>query len=583
MAKKNSKFESQFSIYKVDYSNSIKYLKEEYDINVSDYSELQIQMLKSIENVINGKHNSDISNIDDNGFKGFVFKTHHYPSWNSIIKNMLDEDFEVSNVHVSYILSYLNYNHLYLLTGGLGSNYISEYTEKNYGLYLLPKIIKEDSPVIKTVVENNLSGNKLSVKHSNRNMTTINTENEMSLIFRELSLAISSEMSKTLGIEIDENSKKIINISTKDSFVIRKSITIDNLKKILDGLSEIEKREDSFSLGYFVNIKKNGYSSKDISDLMINDFMDYKIDNFVLIGDDFLEYYMNGTRYMIKDTEGNILYESDQPFTFKEVFDFFFSENISKSSVEKFLKYNITVDSDKETILYPIKIKESIQGYVSDSNNIPFFLFNGSWFMFDKKYEENLELEFKKNYKKLIEVNTVLGKLLENINNYKSEDEYNISFKFSPDIIVAHKVLCNNIELADLIYMDENNNVYLIHNKGHYNGSGARDVMNQVLTSAEFINKYIMQSNRQQILEEYYAKISHKYPNNLKLKALGKEKFVKLFSDAVQVYYVVGFIDGLKEDIKSNYAKYMTLDTSSRLKEKGYELLLYDINKKSNK
>ena len=153
MAKKNNKFESQFSIYKVDYSNSIKYLKEEYDINVSDYSELQIQMLKSIENVINGKHNSDISNIDDNGFKGFVFKTHHYPSWNSIIKNMLDEDFEVSNVHVSYILSYLNYNHLYLLTGGLGSNYISEYTEKNYGLYLLPKIIKEDSPVINILIE----------------------------------------------------------------------------------------------------------------------------------------------------------------------------------------------------------------------------------------------------------------------------------------------------------------------------------------------------------------------------------------------------------------------------------------------
>ena len=42
---------------------------------------------------------------------------------------------------------------------------------------------------------------------------------------------------------------------------------------------------------------------------MINDFINYKIDNFVLIGDDFLEYHMNGTRYMIKDYEDNILYE----------------------------------------------------------------------------------------------------------------------------------------------------------------------------------------------------------------------------------------------------------------------------------
>ena len=97
-----------------------------------------------------------------------------------------------------------------------------------------------------------------------------------------------------------------------------------------------EKREDSFSLGYFVDIKKNGYSSKDINDIMINDFINYKINNFVLIGDDFFEYYMNGTRYMIKDSENNILYESEQPFTFKEIFDYFFTKSISKSSVEKF-------------------------------------------------------------------------------------------------------------------------------------------------------------------------------------------------------------------------------------------------------
>ena len=581
MAKKKNKFESQFSIYKVDYSNSVKYLKEEYDINVNNYSDLQNHILNNIKNVMNGKYNSDISNIDYIGFKGLVFKTHHYPSWNSIIKNMLDKDFDVSNTHISYILSYLTNNSIYLLTGGLGSNYISEYTEKNYGLYLLPKIIKEDSPVIKTVVENNLSGNKLSVKHSNRNVTTINTENEMSLIFRELTLALNSEMSKLLGIEIEDNNKKIINVSAKDSLVIRKSVTIDNLKKIIDGLSEIEKRKDSFSLGYFVDIKKNGYFSKDINNIMINDFINYKIDNFVLIGDDFLEYYMNGTRYMIKDSEDNILYESEQPFTFKEVFDYFFSKSISRSSVEKFLKYNITVDSDKERILYPIKVKDSIQGYVSDSNNVPFFLFNGSWLMFDKKYEDNLESEFKKNYKELKKININFGKLLENINNYESEDAYNVGFKDSSEIIVAHKVLCNNIELADLIYVDENNNLYLVHNKGRYNGSGARDVMNQVLTSSEFINKYIMQSNRQQILEEYYDKISNQYPDNIKLKELGKEKFIKLFFESTQVYYVVGFMEGLKEDIKSNYAKYMTLDTSSRLKEKGYELLLYDISKKN--
>ena len=551
MIKKNNKFESQFSIYKVDYSRSVKYLKDEYNINVNNLTELQIYMMKNIESEIKGKQNSAVCNLNNDGFKGIVFKTYHYPSWSNTIKKMLDKDFDVSNIHISYILSYLNNGSIYILTGGLGSNYVTEYTEKNYGLYLLPKIIKEDSPVIKTVVENNLSGNKLSVKHSNRNMTTINIENDMSLIFRELTLAINAEISKLLGIEIGKNDKKIINISAKDSFVIRKSISIDNLKKILDGLSEIEKREDNFSLGYFIDVKKNGYYPKDITDIMINDFVNYKIENFVLIGDDFLEYYMSGTRYMIKDSENNILYKSEQPLTFKEVFNYFFSENISKTSVERFLKYYITVDSDKETILPPIKIRESLQGYVSNSNNIPFFLFNGSWLMFNKKYEDNLEIEFKKSYRELNEVNENLKELLKNINNCKSEDEYNLSFKNSSNIIVAHKVLCNNIELADLIYIDEKNDLYLIHNKEYYNGSGARDVMNQVLTSSEFINKYMMQSNRQQILEEYYEKIYTKYPNNIKLRELGKDKFTKLFSDANQIYYVVGLYDiGYKQSFE---------------------------------
>ena len=48
MIKKNNKFESQFSIYKVDYSRSVKYLKDEYNINVNNLTELQIYMMKNI-------------------------------------------------------------------------------------------------------------------------------------------------------------------------------------------------------------------------------------------------------------------------------------------------------------------------------------------------------------------------------------------------------------------------------------------------------------------------------------------------------------------------------------------------------
>lgn len=573
------KYETQFSVYKVDYARSIKFFKDELDISIDSYDELENKILDYIVDNINERNNSEITVINDISFKGIVFKTYHYPSWKGTIRTLISEDFDISNTHISYILTYKKDSNIFLLTGGLGSNYINDFTQKNYGLYLLPKIIKEDSPVIKTVLENNLSGNKLSTKHSNRNVTTINTENEMSLIFRELSLEFNKDFINELGIETgDENNKKVINVLAKDSFVIRKSISLEDLKTVLNNLISIEEKEDKFSLGYFVNAKKNGYSTKDINNLMINYFIEGKTDNFILVGDDYLEYYMNGNHYLITDSEGNIIYESNEPIEFKELFKHCFSETISKSSIEKFLKYNITVYNDSDIILYPVKIKSCLQGYVEDSNKTPFFLFNDNWLMFDSKYEDNLDKDFSKIYLNLTDINNELSAILKNDDSSMNEDTYNKKFADSDEIIVAHTVLNNNIELADLIYYDEYNNLYLIHNKNKFNGNGARDVMNQVLTSAQFISNYTLEENRKIIFEEYYNKILEKYPNNKKIKQITSDEFVDLFCNAPHIYYVVGFIEEFSKNIKSNYAKYMTLDTNKKLLNKGYQLLLFNIN-----
>ena len=573
------KFETQFSIYKVDYNQSIKFFKEGVKKDIDSYDILEKEIIKYILETIEKKNNSETKIIEDDDFKGIVFKTFHYPSWKSIINSFIDESFEIYNAHVSYILTYKKNDNIFILTGGLGSNYINDFTQKNYGLHLLPKIIKEDSPVIKTVLENNLSGNKLSTKHSNRNVTTVNTENDMSSIFRELSLEFKNDLINELGIYTsEETNKRIINILAKDSFVIRKSITIEDLKQVLNKLLEIEQKEDSFSLGYFVDVKKNGYSTKEISAMMINYFLEKKIDNFVLVGNEHLEYYLGGNHYVITDQNDKIVYESINPIDFKELFNNCFSDNISKAAIERFLKYNISVYNDNDIILYPIKIKSCLQGYVEDENKTPFFLFNDNWFMFESKYEDNLDKEFKKNYSNLEQFNPKLSKILKNSDSTMSEDIYNKKYADSSDIIVAHTVLSNNIELADLIYYDEDDNLYLIHNKEIFNGNGSRDVMNQVLTSAGFISHYALEEKRKEIYEEYYNKIVNKYPKNEKIKQISSEKFVDLFCNATNIFYVVGFVEKFSEDIKSNYAKYMTIDTNKKLLERGYKLLLFNIN-----
>ncbi len=572
MAKK--KYETQFSIYKVDYERAVKYFDAEYDLKITSYTELENQILKTIKEEVLQKKKNEIVSFSNNGFNGLVFKTYHYPSWYGMIDNMLEENIDLSNAHISYVLSYLKDDNIFLLTGGLGSNYISEYTQRNYGLYLLPKIMKENSAAIKSVLENRMSGNKLSSKHSNRNVTTISTENDMSSIFRELSLEFDKEMIELLGIEIEENKKvKNLNLVAKDSFVIRKSITIEELIIVLSKLISIEKNEDNFSLGYFVDAKKYGYSYKDINEKFIQYLMSANIDNFILVGDDYSEYCVGGNSYVIEDNEKNVIFQSDVPITMKDLYEKCLTTPITKTSIERLLKYNLVVYNDKETILYPTKIKQCMQGYIEDENRQPFFLFNDKWLMFDNNFIDNLDSEFKKTYAQMIKIDDKLRDILLNNNTSLTEDAYNKTFKESDDIIVAHTVLSNNIELADFIYYDDDN-LYLIHNKLKFQGNGARDVLNQILTSAEFINHYMME--KKTFIEKYYDDILEKYPNN-KIKDISKDEFITLF-DKTNVYYVAGFMHDLSDSTESNYAKYITIDTSKKLNEKGYQLLLFNIN-----
>ena len=571
MARK--KIETQFSIYKVDYERAVKYFKDEKNQKIDSYDDLEKSIFDNISKEILSRKKNTISYVDNVGFKGVVFKTYHYPSWHGMIDNMMTEKIDLSNSHISYILSYLKENNMFLLTGGLGSNYISEFTQKNYGLYLLPKIMKETSPVVKSILENRMSGNRLSSKHSNRNVTTINTENDMSSIFRELSLEIDKEIIELLGFEFDESKKiKKLNLIAKDSFVVRKSINIDDLVKLLNTLITIEKMTDNFSLGYFVDVKKYGYSSTKLYKILLKYLVENKLENFLLVGDDYSEYCIEGNRYVVEDQNRNIIYQDEKPITLKDIFENCSPNPITKASVEKILNSTLVVYNDIDIILYPTKIKKCIQGHIEDENKHPFFLFNGSWLMFDNNYIDRLDKEFKKSYEQMVNIDDKLKTILKS-NKATTEDKYNKTFENSDDIILAHTVLSNNIELADLIYYDDDN-LYLIHNKIKFNGNGVRDVLNQILTSAEFVRHYLMEKN--DILEKYYDDIVKKYPNN-KIKSLSKAKFVSLFNKR-STYYVAGFIESLSDENDSNYAKYIILDISKKLIEKGYQLLLFDIN-----
>ena len=579
------KYDTQFSVYKLDYERTELYFLKEKKIEIDSIDDVEELIFDDIkEKLIERKERLSPAIGEKHGFKGIFFKTHHRPVWKGIASQFIGsqndtQDF-ISNSHISYVLTYKKDNSLYLLTGGLGSNYISDFIQRNYGLYLLPKLINDDLPAVKAVLENRIIGNRLSDRRANRNSTSINVENELSTIFRELSLEFGSTIISELNI-IDEGEKvpKILNVIAKDSLVVRKSLTLDKLACMIEKLVEIEKRRDKFSIGYLVSAKKYGYSSSELKDLMIEYFKSGQYENFVLVGNDIGEYYLGASKYLITDGSGNVIMEETKPISLCDIYSNFFGESISRSKVEEFLKLEVSTYDDTVPRLPATKLKDCIQGYVEDENHDLFYLFNSEWLVFDPKYSDALNDDFKKRFSNLVEIPASVKKILEN-SDKNTENDYNMMYKESSKLILAHTVSMNNVELADFIYFDESTEtLYLVHNKGEFDGAGARDVMNQIITSAEFINNYRADTiNGNKFFEKYFNKIKKKYPQNQCLNNLDFDEFLSMFKK--KIVYVAGFLYKLSDNSTSSYAKFLTIDVNKRLIENNFELKLFNINGK---
>lgn len=578
--------EAQFSIYKINYEAvedtfNIKASKESNEY----YDEVTHAIVNSISSIIKSKFGSAQQIFKRNGFEGIVFKTVHVPAWKGIAEHFIEkneiEDDETSkmfltNTNVSYVFLYRDSNNLYACTGGYGSNYISKFIVKNFGLYLLPKMIKKDNQVLKNVVQNNLLGNQLSSNRVNRNSTSVSSEQDMSSIFRQLTIEATRSMAEDIGLEFDEDEpdNKKVNIINKDSLVIRRSISLSELITVLNHLSKIESKDDAFALNYMVLATKKNLKTANLFEKMFEDFSGGDFSRFILVGDDYEQYYSHSSKYVIKDSDNNILIDANEPILFTDIIALLPSKDgkFTKKSIFSMLKWTIsTEDNAGQTIMYPTTVRDAIQGFIEfGETKTPCYLFNGSWFVFDKQYDELLTKEFGDFFDVNSQVATSISKKWSLVHSEDSEDRYNEWLAQRTDLIVSHKALHGNVELADAIFWDDDV-VYFMHNKYQFDGVGTRDLTNQILVAAEYFQKNKASINAKNFLEAYYEKITNVGKTFDRNIGFDKETFVNKILSAKKYVYIAGYLKGFKKNTNTTYAKYLCLDLKKKLNMQGFE------------
>ena len=196
-----------------------------------------------------------------------------------------------------------------------------------------------------------------------------------------------------------------------------------------------------------------------------------------------------------------------------------------------------------------------------------YYILNGSWYVFEDSYFEMLNNQY-------IEICTTLEKRrrLENIEeefqilkNESSEDEYNNSFIDNNKIIVAHKSQIKNVEIADLIFWNDNS-LYLMCNKNVFNGAGVRDLENQMYTSSAIVSHSIDTDFK--IFEIYYDKL-----RITEQAKISKQDFVNLFKTK-KIVYIAGFCEPLKIDTRSVYCQYLIREIYQNMSSYNFDFLV---------
>ena len=110
--------------------------------------------------------------------KDLYFQALVPPPWFNCISelNNTEKNINFDNVSSSYILLKQTNNSIYAITGGYGHNYIKEDIEKGFGLNLIPKLVESQDSIVKRVVEDRLTGNRISDSRINRYSTTLDNE-----------------------------------------------------------------------------------------------------------------------------------------------------------------------------------------------------------------------------------------------------------------------------------------------------------------------------------------------------------------------------------------------------------------------
>lgn len=180
----------------------------------------------------------------------------------TILQGRVAQDLRVG-ISVSYVLFAYDKNSVYAVCSGSGWQVITPFADSRFGLNVLSRLIPPNEEAISSARYRGFTGTVAAQDTSYRRKARANEVAEFGRLFKDLSGQISADTVRDeLGIDVTRG-KQYIGADFKNTFKIRKSITLSELGDLFEKITELLQQEPLFSIEDWLGITPLGKNQRE--------------------------------------------------------------------------------------------------------------------------------------------------------------------------------------------------------------------------------------------------------------------------------------------------------------------------------
>lgn len=509
-------------------------------------------------------------------------------AWKDFFATELIADHDFKKSYFSFVLFIVTGVNIYAVIGGSGIRVITRYLNERFGIDLYEKFGNpvEDKLISYTV--RGIAGVSTQKSETLNTLTSVNQSIDLVEIPTNLTIPISEVVLHTFFSYLDIDTE-INFLEIGSYFYIRKKISFDELHEVVKNIEIIESSNLINPISSFIKIKPSNQLNESLTDNLVNKINDEV--NFVknpLIFNVYEKFDLD----LVHPKNIEAFVKCDEYFILEPS-----KKNPSLVIKNRFEIFNsmIRLIAEKDLNLFELKVfcrKVRICGYRNGikKTEAPFLNHLTLELKLDKRNYfkiDNFWYEVNDNFINKINdlcVNTITENYLDKkfLNKVWTkgvrEDDYNNLYKSDKNFYVFDKVLPENIEICDLMYIDEKDKiVYFIHVKKGFDAK-IRDLSNQIKIATERLFTAVNDNSEEyeflNTLIDKYNKVNEE-PINLKFLLNILEKYRIEFVFAYRSSKKRKTIEDFVMLSNSNIAKYSTVLCVRNVKN--YPLSFYNI------